>query len=450
MTSTDRKLPSTSVPPGDSLVGRLPFFIRKTLGLLSKYKFQYDDVVKLRIGEPTYLLTNPEDIKYVLVTNAENYIKTPQLTSDRGRRRAGEGLLTSFGTEHRRQRHLLQPSFRRHSVAAFADVIIDRTDRMLAGWKDGDTIDIAHEMATLAQSIIIGTVFGIEFRDDGNELAEAIHARRRYTEYIYHSHMPFRERLPTRVVRNYRWAIQKIDDTIENAIRVRRDSKVPKNDMVSMLMNATYPDGSQMNDQHVRDEVLTLTSTGYETIGEALGWTWYLLAQHPEVESQLLAELNDVLDGEPPCVEDVPKLRYTEMVLAESLRLYPPTWIYVRVPLENDTLPSGVTISANSKLYLCQYVMHRHPQYFPHSEQFDPERFSDPVKRNRMGFVYFPFGGGPHKCIGEMFAKLEGVLVLARIAQHFRFDFVDGQKIRPFAGITLRPKHGIRVRLNQR
>jgi cytochrome P450 len=205
-----------------------------------------------------------------------------------------------------------------------------------------------------------------------------------------------------------------------------------------------------MTDQQVRDEAVTLFITGYETIGEALTWTSYLLSQHQAIEAKFFAEVDEVLGGRVPSAGDLPRLGYSGMVLAESMRLYPPTWIFIRMTLQEDKLPSGATISAGSKLYLCPYVMHRHPRYFPDPNRFDPERFTETAKKERPQFAYFPFGGGARVCIGEHFAKMEGTLVLASIAQRFRLSLVPGQTIVPEPKMTLRPKHGLMMRIQQR
>lgn len=435
-------------PPAWPLLGHLPAFLHDKLGFLSTCVAQYDDVVKLRIGEPTFLLNNPDDIKHVLVINHENYDKSPRLTSVRGKRLSGDGLLTSLGAAHLKQRRMLQPAFHRKTMASFAEVMTSSTAQMLANWKGGAELNIAHEMMELAQRIIVRSVFGADFSDDAGELAVAISTRRRYMEHVFFSPMP--EWMPSRIGRAYRRAMGRIDETIDRAICERRQDAADFNDMLSLLIRAKYDDGTAMTDKQVHDEAMTLLITGYETIGEALAWTWYLLTQHQDVEAKLFVEVDEVLKGRLPRTEDIPTLRYTAMVLAESLRLYPPTWIFIRKARQVDTLPSGVRIPAGAKLYLCQYVMHRNPRYFPQPERFNPERFSESVKRQRPQFAYFPFGGGPRVCIGESFAKMEGVLVLACIAQRFRFTLVPDQEIVPEPKMTLRPKNGIWIRVESR
>jgi len=436
------------VNPGAPYI-TLPLFLRKTLGLLSRYRIPYDAVVKMRMGEATYMLTHPDDIRHVLLGNPSNYEKTPNLTSAAGKLRAGSGLLTASGSEHRRQRRLLQPLFRSKAVARFSSVILQRLEVMFADWQHRAEVDLAQEMAQLAQSVIIGTVFGSAYRDENGQLAEAIHARRLYTQHIYHSRLPFRTRLPLPVVRNYRQALRFLDETIARETRVRRQNPGYRDDLLTLLIGLSYSDGSNMDDQMIRDEFLTLTSAGYETIGEALSWTLYLLMTHPEVADALRLAVDTATGDRSINADDLPRLDFVESVLRESIRLYPPTWVYVRVPTRADRLPSGANIPAGAKLYLCPYVMHRHPRYFPSAEEFVPARFAAGVGSSLRG-VYFPFGDGAHTCIGEAFAIQQGVLVLASLAQRFRFDLLPGQAITPRAAITLSPRCGIRASIGSR
>jgi cytochrome P450 len=429
-------------PPGLPLVGHLPWFLADKLGFLCSCAARYGDVVKLQIGEPTYLLTNPADIQHVLLDKALSYSKTPRLTSARGKRLSGSGLQTSFGSEHLRQRRLLQPLFQRKSVEAFYPVMLQTTARWIARRTDGDVMDAASEMESLALSIIIGALFGSGI--DETQLVNAITVRRRYIEYVYASLFPFPEYLPTKIVFEYRRAMDVIDQTIQREIAHPREGH---GSFASMFSEIAYPDGSRMTSAQIRDEILSLMSTGYETIGDALGWTLYLLAEHPRVEQTVADELRQVLAERVPQVEDIPKLVYTRKVLEESMRLYPPTWIFVRMALRDDQLPSGHRIRRGSKVYLCQYVMHRDSRYFPEPERFDPERFSEPVRAVRPRFAYFPFGGGTRTCIGEQFALLESVSILAMVLSRFRFQLEPGQKISLRPTITLRPKYGIRVRV---
>lgn len=406
--------------------------------------------MKLKIGELTFLLNNPEDIKHVLVTNSENFDKGPRLSSPRGKRLSGHGLVTSSGSVHLRQRRMMQPVFYRTSIQAFAETITNETEKKLATWKGEPEVNIREEMMSLAKSNIIKTVFGQNFEDRMGELGKAITIRRKYLNHVYFSLLPFPEYIPPKIARDYRQAGKNIEETLYREINRRREIPCPPHDMLSLLMQAKYEDGTGMTDQQIRDEVLTVFSAGLETTGDALTWTWYLISQHGDVQSKILIELEEIMKGRVPDVGDLPKLRYTAMVLAESLRLFPPTWLFVRTPKNHDVLPSGISIPAGCKLYLCPYAMHRHGRYWSNPEQFNPERFTESAKKERPQFSYFPFGGGIRFCIGEAFAKMQILLVLATIAQRFTLNLVTGQTIVPKPRLTLRPHKEIRMQLNQR
>lgn len=425
------------------VAGHLPGFLPDKLGFLTRCAAEYGDVVALQIGEPTYLLTRADDIQHVLVDNAANYDKSWRLTSKRGRRLSGSGLQTSSGAAHLRQRRLLQPQFHRRSVETFLPIVLDRTQRRLSAWDEGRRIDLAAEMESLALSIVIGALFGPEYRDPA--LEEAITIRRRYIEYVYGSLLPYPEAWPLPVVRRYGAAMRYIDSVIRREIR----KPASPHGFAARLAAVEHPDGSTMSEDQVRDELLSLTSTGYETVGDALAWTLYLLARHPDVEDRMLAELGAVLGGRAPSPEDLAKLTYGRQVLNESMRLHPPTWIFVRMARASDTLPSGAPVTARHKLYLSQYVVHRHPRYFPEPDRFDPGRFAPEAVAGRPRFSYFPFGGGQRQCIGEHFAVLEMQAVLSRVLPAFRFELAD-DAVTPRPTITLRPKGGIRAVLRRR
>ncbi|MCC6536774.1 MAG: cytochrome P450 [Bryobacterales bacterium] len=425
------------------LAGNLPWFLPDKLGFLSRSAAGYGDVVKLHIGEPTYLLTRAEDIQYVLIDNATNYDKTWRLTSERGKRLSGSGLQTSAGPAHLKQRRLLQPEFSRRSIEAFLPVMLNRVERRRATWREGAQVNLAAEMESLTLSIIIGALFGPDYIDPA--LEEAITIRRAYIEYVYGSLLPYPEAWPLPLVRRYGQAMSYIESVI------RREIRQPSSPygMAARLASLKYPDGSSMTEDQVRDELLSLTSTGYETIGDALAWTLYLLARHRGVEAKVLAEFAGVLGGRAPTPDDLAQLTYTRQVLNESMRLYPPTWIFVRMALGADTLPSGAPVRAGHKLYLSQYVVHRHPRYYPDPDRFDPARFTPEAMSARPRFSYFPFGGGQRLCIGEQFAVLEMQAVLSQLLPAFRFDLAD-DAITPRPTITLRPRGGIPATVRRR
>jgi cytochrome P450 len=435
-------------PPGYPVLGHLPAFLSDQLGFLSRCAAAYGAVTQLDIGGPTVLLNHPDDIRHVLIVNPDNYVKSPRMTSARGKRLSGAGLLTSVGAQHLKQRRMMQPVFYRKTVETFSAAILEGSEQLLARWTDGMVLDISREMLGVAQRNIVKAVLGSDAESDGEALLEAITVRRLYLEHVFFS--PWPEWLPSRIGCAYRQAMRRLQDTVYRAIAVRRTGHPHDKDLLSLLLRAKYDDGTMMTDRQVFDEAVTLFITGYETIGEALTWTLYLLSQDPAIEARFLAEIDAVLGKRPPSVDDLPSLSYTGMVLAESMRLYPPTWIFIRIAQQEDTLPSGARIPSGSKLYLCPYVMHRHPRYFPDPERFDPERFTEVAKKARPQFAYFPFGGGARVCIGEHFAKMEGTLMLASIAQRFTASLVSRQRITPEPKMTLRPKGGIRMCLRQR
>lgn len=431
------------------LIGHVPQFLSDKLGFLTQCAASGEPVIKLQIGQPTYLLNDPEDIRHVLEVNSENYTKSLRMISKRGKRLSGEGLLTSYGPAHLQQRRLLKPVFMRKTIAIFADEIVRGSQEMLAHWTDGAELDIAEAMMRLVHRNIGRLLFSADFWHQDRSLGEAVLVRRRYIQYLFNALVPFSEYLPNSINREYRQAIRLIDEAIAEKIHARRQAPEQYQDLLSLLVQARYKDGTEMTDRQVRDEALTISVTGYETIGEALTWTWYLLAQHPEAAAKVWDELERVLEARSPTVEEIPQLCYTKMVLDESMRLYPPTWIYIRMARQPDILPSGVTVPAGTKLYLCPFVMHRNPHYFPNPTQFDPERFSEVAKQSRPKFAYFPFGGGPRICIGQALAEMEGLLTIATVAQQFRLSLMPNQTILPEPGITLRPKYGLWMKLHR-
>jgi cytochrome P450 len=420
----------------------LPRHVRRTLGLLAPRRVALDARVRVGPWSSAWLLTDPEDVQHVLVTGADRYRKTPFLTSEEGRRRAGAGLLTSMGEEHLRQRRLLQPLFHRRAVERFEAAIDARVERWIRTSVPGAAIDLAAAMADLTQRVILSVLFGGDLGAEAEErLARAIRARRRYTEYVYHGRLPWRDRLPTRILRANREALVAIDGVLLPVLARRRarlaaGDAPPEQDLIDGLLAAEYADGSRMTDAQARDEVLTFTSTGYETLGEALTWAWYRLDRHPEAE----ADLQDAIragDG----------AGRAERILTETMRLHPPTWIFSRVPVAADELPRGGAVDAGDTLFVCQYVLHRHPAFFPDPERFDPDRFA---AERPSRWAYLPFGDGAHKCIGEHLARLEGERILVRVASRLRFRLLAPDRVEPYGGITLTPKGGLPARVESR
>ncbi len=431
------------------LVGNLHQFLPNRLQFLRRSAEQYGPIVRLRVGRPTLLLNDAEDIRHVLERNPSNYEKTPRLTSPSGRRLSGSGLLTSTAEESAFFRAFLQPIFHRRVVAAFSNAIVDSTRAMIDEWRDGAELDIADEMMRLARQVIGRVLFGADFTSRRPVLDEIVRVRRNYMHYAFARFLPVIEHVPTPTTRQHLRTLKEFDRTLHEMITERRGSAEPREDILDMLVRARDEHGQPMSDSLIRDEVLMLSVTGHETIGEALAWTAYLLSQHADVDEALSREAQSVLGDRWPSAEDLPKLHYAEMVLSESMRLYPPTWIFIRIARQADTLPGGTSIARGTKLFLCPWVTHSNPAYFPDPRRFDPDRFAANAAA-RPKFAYFPFGGGPRICIGQTLAKVEMQLILATVARDWGFRLVPGQEIVPSPSVTLRPKHGIRVRLKAR
>jgi cytochrome P450 len=436
-------------PPWHSRLGHFLGWAPDKLGFLRDCTRRYGDVVDLSLAAPlqsTYLLNDPEDIGHVLQDHRHNYEKTPKLTGRAGRRRSGEGLLTGTGEPAIARKRLLQPLLAQSAAERFAPIVVRCARERMARWRVDAELDLAAEMIALARQIMGEMLLGIDLEGEGRELGRQIERRQRCIEHVYTSLLPLAERLPLRANREHRRAIRSIDESLYGMIAERRASASAPRDLLGLLVQARHADGTTMSDKQVRDEALTITSTGYETVGLALAWSLYLLSRHAGVERRLGEEVRAALGERPPAAGDEPKLRYAGKVFSEALRLYPPVWIFVRIPQRDDVLPSGTRVRAGTRLYLCPYVTQRDPRFFPDPERFDPDRFAEPAPHSRPRLAYFPFAGGPRVCLGQGFALLEGVLVLSCIAQRFTLEPVPGPSVTAVPRQFLFPSRPIRVR----
>lgn len=444
----------SSLPPGPKrkfLGATFLTFRRDPLNFLLNAAREHGDIVYFKMGpQDVYFLNHPDLIKDVLVTNHQNFIKGRAL--QRSKRLLGEGLLTSEHEFHRRQRRLAQPAFHRQRVAAYGRIMTDYAEEASARWHDGETLDMSHEMMRLTLSIVGKTLFDADVESEAEEIGDAL---TQVMELFNAMLLPFAElleKLPLPQKRRFQQAKDRLDATIYRMINQRRASGKDHGDLLSMLMLAQDEegDGGMMTDEQVRDEALTIFLAGHETTANALTWTWYLLSQHPAVEAKLHEELDAVLEqGLLPTFDDVPKLRYTEMIFAEAMRLYPPAWAIGRLAL-NDYAVRDYVVPARSLVLLSQYVTHHDARYFADPTRFDPERWTQESRDSRPAFSYFPFGGGPRRCIGEGFAWMEGILLVAALARKWRMELVPDHPVKLYPVITLRPKHGMRMRLKKR
>ncbi len=414
----------------------------------------YGDVSHLELqGRHFYLLNHPDLIQDVLVTNDRLFIKSRALQV--AWRLLGEGLLTSEGDIHLRQRRLVQPAFHRQRMAAYSEVMASYAARSSERWSAqgaGLTVDMSEEMMRLTLAIVSKTLFDAdvegEAQEIGKALTEALHGLSRTL-------LPggeMLEKLPLPGNQRAEEARQRLDATIYRLIRERRASGEDRGDLLSMLLAARDEDGKEadgMSDQQVRDEAMTLFLAGHETTANALTWTWYLLSQNSVEERQLHAEVDRVLGGRIPTMDDITNLPYTRMVLSEAMRLCPPVYAIGRQAIE-DYGVRGYVVPAGSTIFLSQYVMHRDPRYWFDAERYDPNRWTPEAQARRPKFTYFPFSAGPRVCIGEGFAWTEGILVLATLAQRWQARLVLGHPVTPEPLITLRPKFGMRMTLHRR
>ena len=440
----------TTLPPGPRgryLVGNLLDYSRNPLGFLEGSARRYGDVVRLQFpGPPAYLISHPEYIHRVLLAENRNFVK------DRETRRSvgflGKGLLVNEGSFWRRQRRLAQPAFHRERIAGYGEVMVSYTERMLDGWRSGEDRDIHRDMMSLTLEIVAKTLVDADISDEAEKVGEALGAVMSYSSDqgsgVFLRMLP--ESIPTPAGRRFDRAIEQLDEFIYGIIDQRRKSGQDTGDLLSMFLHARDEDtGKGMDDKQLRDEVMTIVLAGHETTAIALSWTWYLLSLHPEIEEKLHEELDAVLGGQwpgPPAVVDLPSLAYTDAVIKESLRLYPPAWAVGREALEDCEI-GGYHIPAKSQLFISQWVTHRDPRYFEKPEQFIPERWLDGLEKRLPRYAYFPFGGGPRLCIGNGFAKMEAVLLLATIARKFRLLPAWNKPPVPEPSITLRPKRGM-------
>jgi cytochrome P450 len=395
-----------------------------------------------------YLLENPEHIHQVLVKQARSFHKSPFYRSILGKF-LGNGLLVSDGEYWQRQRRLTQPAFHTSRISAYADTMVEYTQRTLAAWHDGQEIQVDHEMMQLTLAIVAKTLFDADVSGDSDEVRAAMEILQEVSVEDAQSIFALPEWLPTAHNRQRKVAIETLDRIILNFIQERRASGQDTGDLLSMLL-ATEEDGQGMTDAQVRDEAMTLFLAGHETTANALNWTWYLLAQYPEVEAKLHAEVDAVLGGRAATLADLKRLPYTAQVIKESMRLYPPAWNVARQAIE-DVEIGGYTIETGSLVFVPIFLVQRDPRWYDDPDEFRPERWTEKFEQNLPRFAYLPFGGGPRVCIGNSFAQMEANLLLATIAGQYRLRLIEpDQQVGTDPLITLRPHGGMRLRLEAR
>ena len=408
------------------------------------------DVSFFRMGsQPGYFLNHPDLVRDLFVVNAHKFMKGRAL--QRSKTLLGEGLLTSEGAFHLRQRRMIQPAFHRTRIADYARLMVEFGDQMSQSWTEGETRDIDKEMMRLTLRIVARTLFSANVEDEEDDVGSAMTTVSKLFDFLLLPYSEWLQKLPLPQTRSFNRARATLNSVIYSIIDERRRSGEDKGDLLSMLLAARdEDDGASMTDEQVRDEALTLFLAGHETTSNALTFTWYLLSQHPDKAARMYEELDRVLKGRLPIIDDLPELKYTEHVLAESMRMFPPAWAIGRLALEEHEF-GEYTIPKGALVLVSPYVTQRDARFWEAADEFVPERWEQlTVKEAGQRNIYFPFGGGVRRCIGESFAWTEGILLLATIARRWRLELATDQRLALLPLITLRPKYGMKMRIFDR
>jgi cytochrome P450 len=431
-------------------MGVMRDFNRDQLGFIERVRDEYGDIVLMRfLYVPALFLYHPDEVEYVLATNSRNFIKSMSLRSNFFQRLVGNGLLTSEGEAWKRARRLSQPAFHRERVASYGQVMVDYSKRLIEKWQPGEALDVHIDMMRLTLEIVVQCLFSADVSTDVDEVGATLKelikpfAAQATLSWILNN------RLPTPVHIRFHRLARKIDNVVYRIISERRASGEDKGDLLSMLLAARDEDGSQMNDRQLRDEVMTLFLAGHETTALTLAWSWYLLGTNPEAERKFHAELDEVLGDRPPTAADLPRLKFTEQLAKESMRLYPPAFGLGREAI-NDCEIGGYRVPKGTQVFLFQWATQRDPRFYEEPNAFRPERWTEDFIERLPKYAYFPFGGGPRVCIGASFAMMEVILCLATIGQKFRLEVDRDHPVSIYPAMSLRPRDGIRVVVRNR
>lgn len=454
-----RTMLETPRPPGPRglpVFGPIARYQRNPFAFLTNTQARYGDVAFTRFaGLDTYLVSHPEAIEHVLVKKRKNYPKSS--ITERLMPLIGRGLLTSEGDLWTEQRKLIAPAFHHKRIQTYAARMVELSERRVTSWETGQVRRIDADMMDLTLDIAVQTLFGAEADLEAERVGAAFSEASEYYASTLAQPFPMPLCVPTAKNRTFLKARDTMHEIVRDIIRRKRASRRTEeteetgggDDLLSMLIDATDEDGNAMSDEQLRDEVLTLLLAGHETTALTLTYTFNLLSRHPTVREKLEAELDDVLGDRAPTAADLPRLRYTEQVIKESMRLYPPAAVLIRQARETDVV-AGWTIPAGSIVAMAQWVVHRDPRWFPEPERFLPERWTESFEAALPRFAYFPFGGGPRICVGAAFAAMEARLVLATIARRWRYMLLEQRPLDLLMSVTIRPKRPLLARLTSR
>lgn len=433
-------------PKGLPFVGNTRDLARDRLGFLTQTAHEYGDVADMQFaGRRFVLLSHPDHIRHVLIENNQNYVKG-SFFQDRIEF-LGNGLLNSEGEEWRRQRHLIEPAFHPARIAGYAELMTSYTERLIDSWEDGEIRNIHTDMMRLTLEIVAKALFDVDIRNDEGDIAQALSTVMEHFRLATSRLVNTPNWVPTHGNIQYLRAARALDRIVEEIIEERRQNG-DAGDVVSRLLQTTNEQGETMSTEEIHDQVMTLILAGHETTAQALTFTWYLLSRHPRTEEQLLTELDTILGDRQPTLQDVDKLMFTEKVVRESMRLYPPIYGIVREPIKDDVI-GGYQIEAGETVQMLQWIVHRDPRFYDEPQAFYPERWTKEFRKNLHPFAYFPFSGGPRRCIGDRFAMLEIRLVVATLLQSIHLAATaDELELAP--ALTLRPKDGLEMRVERR
>jgi cytochrome P450 len=444
MPANGNKLPPG--PKGLPLFGLAFQVLRDPLETLRRLAREYGDIVCVPIvNQHRIFLNHPDYIEQVCIVQQAKFHKS-KMTKDVTQRLLGQGLLISEGDFWRRQRRLAQPAFHRSRINEYGATMVERAEVRMKQWRDGDVRDITQEMMAMTLDIAVRTLFGSTLQAEAEQVGDSLGYLMRYSLRKARSPIKVPENWPTPANRRATRETQFLDSLIYGIIKERQaeGNTNHHHDLLAMLMSAMDEDGTQMTPRQLRDESMTLFLAGHETTALTLSWAWYMLSENPAAEARLHEELHGILAGRAPELADFERLPYLRAVVNETLRLYPAAYIVARTSVAPCTI-AGYDFPSDTTMIMAQWVMHRDPRYFDDPEVFRPERWLNGLENRLPAGAYFPFGDGPRRCIGQGFALLESALVLATIAQKYRFRLVPGHPVIPDPLVTLRAKHGIRM-----
>ena len=445
------------LPPGPRelpVIGQTLRYLRDPIGFMQEAA-AYGDLVTMSVKPALLLLVNhPDLVRDIVITHHQQVGRSPN--SEVLRYAMGDGLVTASGTDHLRQRRLIQPPFHRSRIQGYGAVMQQFAAQHPRRWQDGQSVDMAQEMSALTLRIVVKTLFGLELPDDARRIGAAFELINNYL--VTRVNQPPRLRkllhaLPAPYTLRFKRARARLDAIIFNLISQRRAAPTQDDDLLSLLLLSRLEDDSGdsqlLTDQQVRDQTITLFAAGHETTAVCLTWTWYLLSMYPEIQRRFHAELDDVLGSRPPTLDDLPNLDFTDRILTESLRLYPPIWFWSRMAFQPLQL-NGYEIPPGALLAAPQLIVQRDARWFPEPLEFRPDRWTPEFRENLPRFAYYPFGGGPRQCIGEAFARMEAKLILATLGQRWRVHHDPRHRASMLPLISLRPKNGMPMYLERR